>query len=267
MNRIVGQDRFADHARRALAACDLAPPQTGEACVVLFDTAQWGAFESEACGWLDAAERDRAARFRFEPDRRAYVLAHALWRAVLACSLACDVREVPLSFLPSGQPSLAGTPLATSLSHSGAVALVAVGAVGMLGVDLERWPPRISLDGLLPVICTPDESDTLRALPAAQRERALLQLWTRKEALLKAFGTGLAQAPATFGAAVGEPVPPPSDPAGSPCRVFDLALPGDRLGALAASPDLRRYRLHLPAAGGRFSAPDDAQTPVEVVET
>jgi 4'-phosphopantetheinyl transferase len=267
MTRSVGQDRFADHAWRALATCDLAPPQAGEACVVLFDTAQWSAFENEACEWLDAAERDRAARFRFEPDRCSYVLAHALWRAVLAWSLACDAREVPLRFLPSGQPCLAGTPLTTSLSHSGPVALVAVGAVGMLGVDLERWPPRISLDDLLPAICTPDESDMLRALPPVRRERALLQLWTRKEALLKAFGTGLAQAPATFGAALGEPVRSPSDPAGPPCRVYDLALPGDRLGALAASPELRRYRLHLSAVDDRFSGPDDVRTPPEVVET
>lgn len=247
---------FSDQARHALAASGLVPPQAGEVSVVLFDTASWSAFQDEAGAWLDAGERARAARFRFDADRSAYVLAHALWRAVLAVSLACDPREVPLRFLRSGQPQLPGTPLATSLSHSGPLALVAAGAVHRLGVDLERWPPRVSLDELAPAICAPGEADALRLLPPARRERALLQLWTRKEALLKAFGTGLAQSPAAFGAVAGEPVRLPSKPGGPPCRALDLALPADRQGALAASLDMRRHRLHLPeidAAAGPAS--------------
>jgi 4'-phosphopantetheinyl transferase len=246
-----GPDSFADHARRALAGSGLVPPDAGEVSVVLFDTTSWNGFQSDACGWLGARERARAARFRFDGDRSAYVLAHALWRLVLAVSLARDPGEVPLDFLPSGQPHLPGTALSTSLSHSGPLVLVAVGAVHMLGVDLERWPARISVDGLLPAICTPGEADALRPLPPSQRERALLQLWTRKEALLKAFGTGLAQAPAAFCVTAGEPVALPSDPGGAPCRVIDLALPADRLGALAASLDMERHRLHVPGTGLR----------------
>lgn len=240
---------FIDHVRRALAATGLSPPRAGEACVVLFDTTPWSAFEAEASLLLDAAERERASRFRFDHDRCAYVLAHALWRVVLAACLERDTGEVPLAFRPSGQPCLPGTSLATSLSHSGPVVLMAVGNARMLGVDVERWPPRVRLDELLPVICAPEEAGVLGSMPAARRERALLQLWTRKEALLKAFGTGLAQAPASFCARPGEPVRPPSDPDGSPCRVADLALAGEWMGALAASLEVTRYRLHAPATG------------------
>lgn len=249
MIRPASQDNFADQARRALVASGLAPPHAGEVSVVMFDTSEWSAFQSEACGWLRDHERARAARFRFDRDRSAYVLAHALWRAVLAVSLGRGPREVPLDFLPSGQPNLPGTSLATSLSHSGPVALVAVGVVRMLGVDLERWPPRIALDELLPAICTPGEAKVLGRLSPGPRERALLQLWTRKEALLKAFGTGLAQAPAAFGAMAGEPVRLASHPEGPPCRVLDLALPAGRLGALATSLDMDQYRLLAPLAG------------------
>jgi len=241
---------FAGEVRRALAASGLAPPDAGEARVVLFDATPWNAFETEASALLDADERKRAARFRFERDRCTYVVAHALWRVVLAVCLERDPAELPLDFPPSGQPRLPGTPFATSLSHSGPVVLMAVGAARMLGVDVERWPPRIPLDGLLPAICAPDEASSLRALSTPERERALLQLWTRKEALLKAFGIGLAQAPAAFRVTPGEPVVPPSNLGEPPCRVTDLVLPGPRVGALAMSLDVARYCLHVPGIGG-----------------
>lgn len=217
---------------------------------------------------LAGGERERAARFRFAKDRSAYVLAHALWRMVLAVSLEREPPELPLGFLPSGQPDLPGTSMATSLSHSGPVVLVAVGSVRMLGVDLERWPPRFPLDDLLPAICTPGEAELLGPLPRVQRERALLQLWTRKEALLKALGTGLAQAPASFDVRAGEPVRLPSSPCAEACRVFDLVLPADRLGALAASLDMQRYRLHVPdAPAGELTTRGAAPTPVDVAIT
>ncbi|MCX7514611.1 4'-phosphopantetheinyl transferase family protein [Frateuria hangzhouensis] len=251
-----GPDDFAGHARRALLASGLAPRQGSDVSVVFFDTTAWSAFETAAAGLLDPGERSRAARFRFDRDRHAYVLAHALWRVVLAVCLERNPDGVPLRFLPSGQPNLPGTPLATSLSHSGPDVLVAVGATRLLGVDLERWPPRASMDGLLPAICTPEEAQAMHALPPAQRERALLQLWTRKEAVLKAFGTGLAQAPAAFGVVPGEPVVPPSNSGEPPCRAFDLALPGDRLGSLATSLETVRYRLYLPSGAGRAAGAD-----------
>jgi len=258
MSPPVAKPSCVDDVRRALVGAGLAPPRAGEAAVVLFETTHWSAFETEAWLLLAAAERERAARFRFAHDRCAYVLAHALWRVTLAVCLERDPGEVPLAFLPSGQPQLPGTPLATSLSHSGPVVLVALGAARMLGVDVERWPPRTAIGDLLPVICAPDEARMVRALPPAQRERTLLQLWTRKEALLKAFGMGLAQAPASFCAPPGEPVTAPSSPGGLACRVVDLVLPGGHPGALAASLDVARYRVHSPGDG---PGPVDAGAP------
>jgi 4'-phosphopantetheinyl transferase len=261
-----GLEQLAGQARHALAATGLVPPQAGQVSVVMFDTAAWCRFQQEACEWLGPAERARAQRFRFDRDRSVYVLAHALWRAVLAVALECEPCNVPLAFLPSGQPQLPGTALATSLSHSGSVALVAVGAVRMLGIDLEQGPPRIALDELSPAICTPREAAALHVLPPARRERALLQLWARKEALLKAFGTGLRQSPASFEAVVGEPVSPPAQ-GGPRCRVFDLALPSHCPAALAASADMVRYALHVPGVWtDRSSAGNQRPTPAKVVE-
>lgn len=244
MSHLATSLHFLERARHGLLASGLSPCRVGEVSAVLFDSTSWGELETEATALLDAQERARAARFRFDRDRCTYVLAHAMWRVVLGVLLDLDPGEVPLQFLPTGQPHLPGTGLATSLSHSGPVVLIAVGRVGALGVDVERWPPRVSMEALLTVICAPEECGALHALPGEQRELNLLQLWTRKEALLKAWGSGLGQAPASFCAPPDAIVDPPQGLSGVPCRVIDLALSGDQVGTLAASLDMARYRLH-----------------------
>jgi len=227
-------DDFAATARAALVATGLQPPRTDEVRLVLVDTAEWQAWLPMASGLLQPSERERAARFRFEPDRASYVLAHALWRIALSHCLGVDVPTVPLHSTPAGQPCLPGTPLATSLSHSGTAVLIGVGCVAALGVDIERSPPRTALAALIPTLCTPGEAALLRALPAPALEPALLQLWTRKEALLKAFGIGLVQEPAAIAVPAGAPVAPPAGVAAPACRAHDLHLPAGRVGAWAA---------------------------------
>jgi 4'-phosphopantetheinyl transferase len=239
-------DDFARRVRNAFARHGFAPPGTGEARVVVFDSSAW-AMHADAVGHvLDASEIDRAVRFRFDQDRMRYILAHALWRTVLGACLGVDPAHVPLASTPSGQPRLPGTDLATSLSHSGSWVAVAVCAAATVGVDIECSPSRIILDDLISTICTPAEAAEVRLLPAPQRERTLLTLWTRKEALLKAFGVGLAEAPASLSAAAIGLVAPPMGTSGlPPCRVEDLRLPAGLVGALAAPDAVKRCRLHM----------------------
>jgi 4'-phosphopantetheinyl transferase len=69
-----------------------------------------------------------------------------------------------------GKPELVGEDLAFNLSHSNGLALIGVASAGAIGVDLERVrPPR--------------------------RTEPLLRRWTAKEAVVKAFGLGLALSP------------------------------------------------------------------------
>lgn len=231
----------------AFGHAGFAAPQAGEARVLVFDSRAWACHAQEAERLLDSAERRRAARFRFDRDRETYVLAHALWRVALGLCLDIDAVDAPLASTPSGQPSLPGTGLATSLSHSGSWVAIAVAGSVTLGVDIERSASRVALGDLLTTICTPDEVAKLEHLSGVTRERALLVLWTRKEALLKAFGVGLAEAPATLPAEPGALVAPPAAASTlPPCGVRDLELPAGLVGALAAPAGVARCRLHLP---------------------
>lgn len=239
-------EAFPEVAARAFSQAAFTPPTGDNVAVLVFDGAAWLDRAAVAEHLLDPGERQRAARFRFTHDRMAYVLAHAMWRSALGLCLGCDAAAVPMTSTPAGQPQLPGTPWATSLSHSGSWVALAVGRAAVLGVDIERSPPLRALNDLVSTICTPREATDMHDLPPVAREYAMLRLWTRKEALLKAFGTGLSgPSPATFTALPDACVAPPPGLACPPCRVHELQLPKAVVGALAVPDGAGERRLHI----------------------
>lgn len=79
-------------------------------------------------------------------------------------------------------------------SHSGDVALLAVGhgpSGFELGVDVETVRPRARALELSRRFFAPAETEALEALPDNRRLARFLDLWTAKEAVLKAHGGGL----------------------------------------------------------------------------
>ena len=87
-----------------------------------------------------------------------------------------------------GAPYLPDYPgLSVSISHCRTAVAVAVSTEGRVGVDVE-CRRRIG-DGLMERVCTGEELDAVRA--AEDPTMAFLQLWTRKEAVLKMRGTGI----------------------------------------------------------------------------
>lgn len=97
----------------------------------------------------------------------------------------------------------------------------------------------------MPLVCTPAEISDMEGLSPSMRETALLALWTRKEALLKAFGIGLAADPARLSATSGELVVPPALVTDQvPCRACPIeALPDNLVGALAVPASIVKTRL------------------------
>ena len=88
---------------------------------------------------LSSDERDRAAKFVFDHDRRRFVAARGLLRRLLASELHTDPRDLRFSYDRYGKPSLASHPAAPAfnVSHSRAAAVFALGRAGALGVDIE----------------------------------------------------------------------------------------------------------------------------------
>jgi 4'-phosphopantetheinyl transferase len=79
------------------------------------------------------------------------------------------------------------------LSHSGEHALIAISAHA-LGVDLEfTGKKNVDLDGLIDMVCHPDEKTTLMQLQETEKSAQFYRLWTQKEAYCKMLGLGLQQ--------------------------------------------------------------------------
>lgn len=142
---------------------------------------------------LDSVERDRAHRFVFARDRRRYVRAHAGLRRLLGCLL--DVPPYALQFDVSefGKPKLIhqACQLEFSLSHSEDLCVVAVAHGRSIGVDIETWHEVIDAKDVAANVFTSEEFACWSARAPESRGRDFLQVWTRKEAALKAVGLGL----------------------------------------------------------------------------
>ncbi|MFF3432398.1 4'-phosphopantetheinyl transferase family protein [Streptomyces sp. NPDC002602] len=158
----------------------------------------WG--EEGSLSLLDAGERARADSFTHRRDRSMYLAAHAGLRLVLGDRLGLHPRDLRFGRDPCahcggrhGRPILLGGPddLYFSLSHCVGVTLVGV-ADAPVGVDAERLPGRRTVELCLARL-HPRERDELLRTPCAQRPLSFCRLWTRKEAYLKALGTGLSR--------------------------------------------------------------------------
>src|SRR2546423_861505 len=91
---------------------------------------------------LDSAERARAARFHFEPDRRHYVASRGLLRRLLGAALDMPASRLVFEYGAHGKPAIAADvsrdrPLRFNLSHSAGWAMFALAWDREVGIDLE----------------------------------------------------------------------------------------------------------------------------------
>lgn len=136
-------------------------------------------------------ERERAARFHRREDGERFLFAHGTLRLVLADYLQCDPLALRFGAHANGKPFVEGADIEFNLSHSGALALIAVARGRRVGVDVEQVRPMPDLERVAGRVCTPGERATLAGLASPQRDHAFLAMWTRKEALAKATGEGI----------------------------------------------------------------------------
>lgn len=148
--------------------------------------------------WVEARivdeDRAKAERLIIPGHRERAKAARALLRACLSDVTGRAPQRLTFDVGPQGKPWLAGGGPSFSLSHSQERLLVAVAETGEdLGVDVELPAIPRRLDAAQRFSARPEEAVVLEALAEPAKTRAVLRLWTAKEAALKAIGTGLTQ--------------------------------------------------------------------------
>jgi 4'-phosphopantetheinyl transferase len=102
--------------------------------------------------------------------------------------------DVVVAYDARGKAHVRGDVLHFNVSHSGGALALAVSRSQPLGVDLEHGRrPRRALE-LAQRFFAAHEAEALQRLPESEQQTAFLRLWTRKEALVKAEGSGIAGA-------------------------------------------------------------------------
>jgi len=151
---------------------------------------------------LSDEEWERAGRFHFRYDAIRFAVSRAVLRVGLAECLGVEPSQVVFRRGRYGRPELAPpldrSRLRFSASRSQGLGLYAVTRGRRIGVDVERVRPLPDLDAIAECVFSDDERRRLRRLPPAERLEGFFNCWTRKEAYLKAIGTGLAGSPARF---------------------------------------------------------------------
>ncbi|MEJ6022291.1 4'-phosphopantetheinyl transferase family protein [Ramlibacter sp. PS4R-6] len=135
---------------------------------------------------LSEEEREAMRRLRFEADRRAFAVVHALLRALVANDCEVDAAEIELRHDTRGMPFIARHPdLHVSLSRTRTAVACAVTRTAPIGVDVECIESRPIDAGLLGAFVI---------APQPVTTKAFFFHWTALEAFWKACGTGLVDA-------------------------------------------------------------------------
>lgn len=138
---------------------------------------------------LDQGENERLARFRFEEDRRRFLLGHGLLRDLLGKVLDQDPAEIVFHRGRYGKPYVEGYPVHFNLSDTKDAVAVALSIDLEIGLDLETMTRRVDHLSVSQHYFTPEEQASIAS--AADGKQRFLELWTRKEAVLKACGVGI----------------------------------------------------------------------------
>jgi 4'-phosphopantetheinyl transferase len=142
---------------------------------------------------LSADELRRADRFRGEELRRRFVAGRGSLRAVLGLYLDRPPDSLSFAYGVHGKPRLADDPgVEFNLAHTQDVALCALADRRIVGVDVEAIKPVREFEKIIDRFFSAAEQEDFLGHQVPERVGAFFRGWSRKEAYLKARGTGLA---------------------------------------------------------------------------
>ncbi len=153
----------------------------------LLDDPAWSDDQIEP--WLSDSDRQRCARLIFPHHRQRQRVSCAVLRRLLSHLLQRPPHQLVWERADHGKPYLPQAGCFFNLSHSENIAGLAVSPWGEIGLDVEDRRRRVEYLSLGRRFFAPAEADALQH--AADPRDFFFQVWTAKEAYIKALGDGL----------------------------------------------------------------------------
>lgn len=153
---------------------------------------------------LSDDERERASQFKVDRPRHQFIIARSTLRSLIGKYLEVPPGDVEFQLSDHGKPLLLNPPrnLEFNISHSHELALLAFSWRISVGVDIEWLGRKIAHVDVSKRFFSQLEQEQLNSLPAEDHHRVFLECWTRKEAYLKARGSGLSRDTRTFSVSI-----------------------------------------------------------------
>jgi 4'-phosphopantetheinyl transferase len=226
-----------------------------------------------AVGHLSVEECARHDRFVFDRDRRDFAVAHALLRRALSAHGDRAPHEWTFTSQPHGKPALTPEPadrtrLSFNLAHTDGLVACVIARDASLGIDVEAIDHRADALALASRMFSPIEVEHLEACAAPDRQARFTEIWTLKEAYVKAIGDGLSRPLHGFSFVFDDPsslrFEPAQDAPASAGWQFALFAPSGRhrMAIVVGGPSARERRLVVRAASWDGGQPSDANLPV-----
>ncbi len=138
---------------------------------------------------LQPDEFAKAQRFRFAKHRDRYIAARASLRTILSFYLDIPAKDILFTYDTNGKPFVYDSPIHFNLSHSEDLAVYAISRHDV-GIDIEHITAQYE-----PAIATryfaPDEVLAITSLPDEEQATRFYQIWSRKEAIIKACASSI----------------------------------------------------------------------------
>lgn len=174
----------------------------GKEEIFLFSVEKEASRLAELFSYLSFQERRVRRRISNRCHQRESILARGLLRELLGKKLGLSPKDVPISFTPEGKPVLEGaysppTKIHFSVTHARGLIAIALSEGRPVGIDVECRERRMPRDHFVAAFFHPVEQGRMAEAGGEEERRTLFyQIWTAKEALLKALGIGLRMNPA-----------------------------------------------------------------------
>lgn len=148
--------------------------------------------QSVALSILDGEEIKRAQAFHFEKDRIRFANVRAALKMLIAQFYLKKHEDISIIYSEYSKPMLLGeNSLRFNVSHSLDSALLVFSLTKDLGVDLEGVAADRNIDSIAKKHFSVEECAYIFEVGANEGVQRFFQLWTAKEAFLKAKGKGL----------------------------------------------------------------------------
>jgi 4'-phosphopantetheinyl transferase len=144
---------------------------------------------------LSSEEKKRSQKFRFEKDINGYIFKQGVLRKILGNYIKIPPNEIIITLNEFGKPKISNAPsnhhIDFNISSSNSLVALAFAFSRNLGIDLEYLNLELNIYDILPLLFTHQEAQRFEIVENTDHLSHVLQLWTLKEAYVKAIGVGL----------------------------------------------------------------------------